>query len=152
MAKKKYKQARYTGQTSQRKFKGFGYYIHSNDKLTKKERADVLHRSRTYLSEVDSALPHDTETKIKMGITFELDSSLSDLELKDIWNEMYDNYGHSMSDFKDQWEKEQLKGNNQTTFKHSKEFEELEIRVSELEAEVMKLKVQLMKPKRRLDF
>ena len=82
----------------------------------------------------------------------ELDNSLTDLELKDIWNEMYDNYGYLMSDFKDQWEKEQLKGNNQTSFKHSKEFEELEIRVSELEAEVMKLKVQLLKPNRGLAF
>jgi hypothetical protein len=152
MAKKKYKQPRYTGQTSQRKFKGFGYYIHANDKLTKKERKDVLNRSKIFLSEVFHSLPHDTETKIKMGITGELDSSLSDLELKDIWNEMYDRYGYLMSDFKDQWEKEQLKGNNQTSFKHSNEFEELEIRVSELELEVMKLKVQWMKSKKGFGF
>jgi hypothetical protein len=152
MAKKKYKQPRYTGQTSLRKFKGFGYYIHSNDKLTKKEREDVLNRSRTYLSEVFHSLPHDTETKIKMGITGELDSSLSDLELKDIWNEMYNNYGYLMSGLRDKWEKERLKGDNQTSFKHSNEFEELEIRVSELELEVMKLKVQWMKSKKGFGF
>ena len=146
MAKRKYKQARYTGQPSKRKFKGFGYYIQANDKLSKKEREDVLNRSEIYLSEVYSTLPHDTETKIKLGITSELDNSLSDLELKDIWNEMYDTYGYLMSDFKDKWVKDKLKGDDQNLFKQSIEFEELETRVSALESEVMKLKRQLKKP------
>ena len=132
MPKKKYKQPRYTGQESQRKFKGFGYYIHSNEKLTKKERQDVLEKSKIYLSEVYDSLPHDTETKIKMGIASELDSSLSDWELKDIWNEMYDSYGYLMSGFSEKWESEQVKGYNEETFKHSQEFEELEERISRL--------------------
>ena len=95
-----------------------------------------------------------SETKIKMGIESELDSSLSDWELKDIWNEMYNRYGYLMSEFKEQWHKEQLKDYNETVFKQSKEFEELEERISILENEVMKLKTELLqlKPKRDLGF
>ena len=61
MSKKKYKNPRYTGQTSKRKFLGFKYYLHSNDKLTKKEREDLLNRSKTSLNEVFNSLPFSTE-------------------------------------------------------------------------------------------
>ena len=150
MSKKKYKNPRYTGQTSKRKFLGFKYYLHSNDKLTKKEREDLLNRSKTSLNEVINSLPLSTEEFIKHGLISELDSELSDIELLDQWNSMYETYGYLMSEFRDEWEKEKLKGLKNSPFKQSEEFEELKERVSQLESEVMKLKGQLLKSKNRV--
>jgi uncharacterized small protein (DUF1192 family) len=151
MSKKKYNKPRYTGQSSNRKFYGFRYYLHSNDKLTKREREDLLNRSKISLSEVLESLPFSNEEFIKNGLISELDSNLSDIELLDQWNFMYETYGYLMSEFKDHWEKEKLKDLKQSPFKQSQEFEELKTRVGQLESEVMKLKLQLNK-KRSLDF
>lgn len=150
MSKKKYKNPRNTGQTSKRKFLGFKYYLHSNDKLTKKEREDLLNRSKTSLNEVFNSLPFSTEEFIQHGLISELDSELSDIELLDQWNLMYETYGYLMSEFRDEWEKEKIKGLKNTPFKQSEEFEELKERVSQLESEVMKLKVQLLKSKNQV--
>ena len=43
-----------------------------------------------------------------MGIIDELDSSLTDYELLEQWNKMYDEYGYLMSGFSEQWEKEMM--------------------------------------------
>lgn len=148
MYKKKYSQPRYIGQDSKRKFKGFNFYIMSNDKLSKKNREKLLIESEIHLGEVINSLKGTQEDLIEKGVLSELDNSLSDIELLDQWNYMYDSYGYLMIDFKERWEKEQMKGYQQTPLKQSKEFEELNQRVSELEIEVMKLKVELMKSKR----
>ena len=145
MSKKKYKNPRYTGQTSKRKFLGFKYYIHSNDKLTKKEREDLLNRSKISLGEVFNSLPFTSQQFSQNGLIFELDTNLSDIELLDQWNFMYETYGYLMSEFKDQWEKEKLKDLKNNSFKQSQGFEELNERVKVLENEVMSLKYQLMK-------
>lgn len=145
MSKKKYKKPRYTGQTSKRKFFGFKYYLHGNDKLTKREREDLLNRSKISLGEVFNSLPFSTEQFSQNGLISELDSNLSDIELLDQWNFMYETYGYLMSEFKDQWEKEKLKDLKNNSFKQSQGFEELNERVKVLENEVMSLKYQLMK-------
>ena len=120
--------------------------------MTKKERKDVLHKSKICLAEVYNFISLNTETKIKSGISSELDNSLSDIELKDVWNEMYDRYGYLMNELKEKWEKEQLKDYNNGTFKQSEEFEEMKERITNLENELMKIKIQSMKPKRDLGF
>lgn len=141
----KYKQPRYTGQTSKRKFLGFKYYLHSNDKLTRKEREDVLNRSKSCLNEVSKSLPFKSDEFSQNGLISELDNNLSDIELIDQWNFMYETYGYLMSEFRDQWEKEKIKDLKHSPFKLSNEFEELQERVRVLENEVMRLKVQLIK-------
>ncbi len=150
---KKYKSPRNTGQPSKRKFKGFGYYLMSNDKLSKKNREEFLSKSSSILQLVISSLPYDTETLMGMGVYSEMDSNLSDIELIDQWNHMYDTYGYLMGEFSDKWEKEQLKG--EPTFKPNSKFEsqseieELKKRIGQLEMEVKLLK---MKGSKRVDF
>lgn len=149
MSKKKYNKPRYTGQSSNRKFYGFRYYLHSNDKLTKREREDLLKRSKISLSEVLESLPFSNEEFIKNGLISELDSNLSDIELLDQWNFMYETYGYLMSEFKDHWEKEKLKELKNNSLNQTKEYQELSERVSQLESEMMRLKVELLKSKNR---
>ena len=138
--KKKYKSPRNTGEPSRRKFKGFGFYLMRTDKLSKKNREEFLQKSRPLLEEVSHSLPLETETKMNM----EMDSNLSDLELLDQWNYMYDTYGYLMDEFREKWEKEQRKGEPKfkpsQKFEHKSEFEELKQRISQLEMEVRLLK------------
>lgn len=151
--KKKYPSPRNSGQPSLRKFKGLGYYLMGNEKLSKKNREEFLSKSSSILQRVYHSLPNDTETKMGMNLYSEMDSNLSDLELLNQWNHMYDTYGYLMDEFREKWEKEQLKG--EPTFKpHSKfeyqsEIEELKQRISQLEMEVNLLK---MKGNKRVDF
>lgn len=104
----KYNQPRNDGSPSKRKFKGFNFYIQSNDKLSKRNRNTLLNRSNHYLSEVSSSLNLSGDRRISEGIIEELDSTLTDYELLDGWNHMYDEYGYLMSGFKEQWEKEKM--------------------------------------------
>ncbi len=55
-----------------------------------------------------SSLPQPIEEQIRMGVVSELDSSLTDYELLEQWNKMYDEYGYLMSEFSEQWEKEMM--------------------------------------------
>ena len=150
--KKKYKSPRNTGQPSLRKFKGFGFYLMGTDKLSKKNREILLLKSEQYIGEVIKSLNLSSLDLMTSGVG-ELDPKLTDLELLEQWNNMYDAYGYLMDDFKEKWEKEQLKG--ESTFKpHSKfeyqsEIEELKQRISQLELEVKMLK---MKGRNRVDF
>jgi hypothetical protein len=150
---KKYKSPRNTGSPSKRKFKGFGYYLMGNDKLSKKNREEFLSKSSSILEIVFHSLPFLTETKVGMNIYSEMDSNLSDLELLDQWNHMYDNYGYLMSEFKEKWENEKHKRTPSfkppQKFEHQSEIEELKQRIYQLEMEVKLLK---MKGSKRVDF
>ena len=64
--------------------------------------------SEVHLNEVTSSLPQPIEEQIRMGIISELDSNLNDYELLGGWNKMYDEYGYLMSEFSEQWEKENM--------------------------------------------
>jgi len=105
---KPYKQPRNNGTPSNRKFKGFNFYIQCNEKLKKSNRDRLLKESEVYLNEVTSSLPQPIEEQIRMGVISELDSSLSDYELLEQWNKMYDEYGYLMSEFSEKWEKEKM--------------------------------------------
>lgn len=96
------------GTPSKRKFKGFNFYIQCNGKLSKENRKRLIIDSESYLNEVTSSLPQPIEGQIRMGVISELDSSLTDYELLEQWNHMYDEYGYLMSEFRGQWEKEKM--------------------------------------------
>ena len=103
-----YNQPRNNGTPSNRKFKGFKFYIQSNEKLSQSNRERLLKESEVHLNEVTSSLPQPIEEQIRMGVIDELDSSLSDYELLEQWNHMYDEYGYLMSEFSEQWKKEKM--------------------------------------------
>jgi len=105
---KVYDYPRNNGTPSKRKFKGFNFYIQCNGKLSKENRKRLIIDSEGYLNEVTSSLPQDMEEQIRMGVISEMDSSLSDYELLEQWNHMYDEYGYMMSEFSEQWEKEKM--------------------------------------------
>ena len=104
----KYKYPRNNGTPSNRKFKGFNFYIQCNEKLKQSNRERLLRESEIHLNEVTSSLPQPIEEQIRMGVIDELDSSLTDYELLEQWNKMYDEYGYLMSEFSEQWEKEMM--------------------------------------------
>jgi sulfatase maturation enzyme AslB (radical SAM superfamily) len=145
-------QPRNNGTPSNRKFKGFNFYIQCNEKLSQSNRGRLLKESEVHLNEVTSSLPQQIEEQIRMGVVSELDSSLSDHELLKQWNHMYNEYGYLMSEFSEQWEKEKM-----GTIPPQKtpsivqtlldEIESLKKRVSELE----KLKSKLI-PSGSIDF
>jgi sulfatase maturation enzyme AslB (radical SAM superfamily) len=105
---KKYIHPRNNGTPSRRKFKGFNFYIQGNEKLSKKNRQRLLEESEFYLNEVSSSIRLPTDHQIRMGLIHELDSNLTDIELIDQWNQIYDEYGYLMSEFSEQWEKGKL--------------------------------------------
>lgn len=149
---KPYNQPRNNGTPSNRKFKGFDFYIQCNEKLSKSNRERLLKESEVYLNEITSSLTQSIEEQIKMGVIDELDSTQTDYELLEQWNRMYDEYGYLVSEFQEQWEKEKM-----GTFPPQKtpsivqtlldEIESLKKRVSELE----KLKSQPI-PSGSIDF
>ena len=131
---------KYDGTPSKKKFKGYNFYIQCNDKLSKKNREKLLETSSTYLDEVFSSLPFSTDKKISDGLINELDYSLSDHELLDQWNYMYNSFGYLMSKFRNQWERERLKDFKFQTFRNSESTEDLIERVSRLEIEIKSIK------------
>ena len=128
------------GTPSQRKFKGFGYYIMSNEKLSKKNRQNLLVESEKHLLEVTSSLSStmSTDDMIREGIVSELDPNLNDFELLDQWNKMYDQFGFLMNDFRSKWEREHL-SNDQPKKETPNIINDLIQRIEYLEMEVSKL-------------
>jgi len=105
---KPYNNPRNNGTPSNRKVKGFKFYIQCNEKLSQSNRGKLLKESEVHLNEVTSSLPQPIEEQIRMGVIDELDSSLTDYELLEQWNKMYDEYGYLMSEFSERWEKEKM--------------------------------------------
>ena len=130
---------KFDGTPSKKKFKGYNYYIQCNEKLSKNNRKTLLRTSTIHLGEVESQLRLDERRRLKK-LVFELDSNLSDWELLDQWNMMYENFGCMMSKFRKKWEDERIKEFGKQTFKPSIEFEELIQRVSKLEGQMMSMR------------
>ena len=130
---------KFDGTPSKKKFRGYNFYIQCNEKLSKNNRKTLLRTSTIHLSEVESQLRVSEERKLN-ELVFELDPNLTDYELLDQWNLMYDNFGYLMSQFKKKWEDERIKSFKKSSFKHSLEFEELVQRVSTLEGQMMTMK------------
>lgn len=130
---------KFDGTPSKKKFRGYNFYIQCNGKLSKNNLKTLLRTSTMHLSEVENQLRVSEKRKLN-ELVFELDPNLSDFELMDQWNMMYDNFGYLMSQFKKKWEDERIKSINKSSFKHSIEFEELVQRVSTLEGQMMTMK------------
>ena len=130
---------KFDGTPSKKKFRGYNFYIQCNEKLSKNNRKILLRTSTIHLSEIENQLRVSEKRKLN-ELVFELDPNLSDYELMDQWNMMYDNFGYLMSYFKKKWEDERIKEFGKQTFKPSIEFEELIQRVSKLEGQMMSMK------------
>ena len=141
--RKKYLNKRNDGSPSRRKFLGFDFYIQCNEKLSRKNRETLLTKSENYLSSIYHLLPISLEEKINRGISNELDCGLTDLELLDEWNSVYERYGYLIPDFTDKWEKKFLKGDTKS-YKPSND-EKFESKINELEFRIRQLELQLGK-------
>jgi hypothetical protein len=141
--KRKYKTKRYDGSPSRRKFLGFDFYIQCNEKLSRKNRKTLLSKSESFLGDIYHSLPMSLDEKINKGITNGLDCSLSDLELLNEWNSMYERYGFLIPEFKDKWEKKYLRdipiSNNLS------KSDKFETKINELEFRIRQLEIQLNK-------
>jgi hypothetical protein len=142
---KKYKVIRNNGTPSRRKFEGFNFYIQCNEKLSRRNRKELISKSEVYLNKIFNSIHLTEEEKIRKGITNELDTNLTDYELLEIWNPIYEEYGYLISEFKDKWESKHLKEDSKS-FKTSNidkfesKIEELEFRIKHLENKLFKSK------------
>ncbi len=135
---------KFNGTPSKKKFHGYNFYIQCNERLSKNNRKTLLRTSEIHLSEVESKLKMDERRKLK-NLVFELDSTLTDYELLDQWNRMYENFGYLMNEFKKKWEDVRIKDFGNESFKPSIEFEELVQRVSKLEGQMMSMRFKNIK-------
>lgn len=151
MKTNQFKYKRNDGTPSRRKFLGFDFYIQCNGKLSRKNRETLLTKSENYLGSIYHNLPVSLEEKINKGISDELDGSLTDLELIDEWNSMYERYGYLIPDFKDKWKKSYLKKEpkNKKVSKSDSNFEIFESKILELEFRIRKLELELKVSKGR---
>lgn len=129
---------RFDGTPSKRKFLGFDFYIQCNEKLSKLNRRILLSKSKDCLGLIYHSSGLSTEEKQRRGLVNELDSSLSDLELIDIWNPIYEEFGYLIPEFKERWESKRVsKVRLQTKVskikKSTNEIEELKFRIFQLE-------------------
>jgi hypothetical protein len=141
--KRKYQTKRNDGTPSRIKFLGFDFYIQCNEKLSRKNRETLLTKSESYLGSIFNSLPMSLDEKINRGISNGLDGNLTDLELLDEWNSIYERYGYLIPDFKDNWEKKFLKGDTKS-YKPSND-EKFESKINELEFRIRRLELQLNK-------
>jgi hypothetical protein len=145
ITKRKYKQKRYDGTPSKRKFYGFNFYIQCNEKLSKRDRGTLLTNSKNYLGLIYNSSTLSTEDKQRRGLVSELDSFLTDLELLEIWNPIYEEFGYMISEFKDKWESKHIpKEKIQTKIR---EFEKSENEMNELRCMILQLQILVKKSK-----
>ena len=149
---KKYKVIRNNGCSSLRKFKGFNFYIQCNEKLSRRNRKELISKSEVYLNKIFNSIHLTEEEKINKGITNELDSNLTDYELLEIWNPIYEEYGFLIHEFKDKWENKHLK--EDSNFIKTSNNDKFESKINELEFRIKQLEIQLKKSKyvKGLDF
>lgn len=143
--KRTYSNKRYNGTPSKKKFYGFNFYIQCNERLSKTHRNQLLNDSKSYLGLIYNSSSLSTEEKQRRGLVSELDSSLTDLELLDIWNPIYEEFGYMIPEFRDKWELKQIpKGKIQTT---KSKFESSENELNELRFRILQLEILLRKSK-----
>lgn len=142
---KKYKVIRNNGTPSRRKFEGFNFYIQCNEKLSRRNRRELISKSEVYLNKIFNSIHLTEEEKIRKGITNELDTNLTDYELLEIWNPIYEKYGFLIHEFKDKWESKHLKEDSKS-FKTSN-IDKFESKINELEFRIKLLENKLLKSK-----
>ena len=142
---KKYKVIRNNGIPSRRKFEGFNFYIQCNEKLSRKNRKELISKSEVYLNKIFNSINLTEEEKINRGITNGLDSNLTDYELLEIWNPIYEKYGFLLPEFKYKWESKHLKEDSNSI--KTSNFEMFESKINELEFRIKQLENKLLKSK-----
>jgi transcriptional regulator with XRE-family HTH domain len=85
------------------KVKGFDFYIGENERLQPKHRRILLDKCQNYMMNV----PSDRINKLSLD-NGELDKTHTDIEIVDMWNEFYNQWGHYFPEFKEKWEREFL--------------------------------------------
>lgn len=145
---KKGRQTPYRQYPSNRKVKGFGYYLMSNDKLSKTNRENFITQGNIYISDIIEGLNLiSSDEVITKGIPGELDPKSTDWELMDIFNDLYDKYGYLIPQFKEKWETERIPKKVKTQKKvnpkgFKKEIQELENRIQNLELRIKSLELK----------
>jgi hypothetical protein len=81
------------------KLKGFEYYLRSENKIRPNQRRDFLLKSEGYIGIINEI----STTQYPY-----MDSSMSDIELMEIWNDIYHQWGWVIDEFRDRWVKEKL--------------------------------------------
>jgi hypothetical protein len=81
------------------KLKGFDYYLRNEGKLRPNQRIDFLIKSEDYISKINQI----SATKFPY-----MDTNMSDLELLEIWNEIWWGCGWVIDEFKDKWFRERI--------------------------------------------
>jgi hypothetical protein len=143
--KRIYSYKRYNGTPSKRKFYGFNFYIQCNEKLSKIHRNQLLNESKSYIGLIYNSSSLSTEDKQRRGLVSELDSSLTDLELLEIWNPIYVEFGYMIPEFKDKWESKQIpKGKVQT---RKLKIESSENELNEMRCRILQLEILFKKSK-----
>ncbi len=91
------------------KVKGFNFYLQKNEKFKPFERRKLLSQSEEIISQLvnEETKKFGSVENIDKSIE-NLDCSLTDLELMEIWNNLYDKYGCRFKPFKDKWVRENV--------------------------------------------
>ena len=141
--KKRHRKKRYDGTPSKKKFYGFNFYIQCNEKLSKTHRNQLLNESKSYLGLIYHSSLLSTEDKQRRGLVSELDSSLTDLELLEIWNPIYKEFGYMIPEFKNKWES---KRNPKRSFQTKcSKFEKPKNQMDEMRKRIIQLEILLKK-------
>jgi hypothetical protein len=143
--KERYQHKRNDGTPSKRKFYGFNFYIQCNEKLSKRDRGNLLTNSKNYLELIYHSSSYSTEEKQRRGLVSELDSSLSDFELLEIWNPIYEEFGFLIPEFKNDWELKRIPKSKVQT-KRLK-FDNSKIEIIELRSRIVQLEILSKKDK-----
>ncbi|MHA8088833.1 hypothetical protein U8593_00870 [Aquirufa antheringensis] len=143
--KRTYSKKRYDGTPSKKKFYGFNFYIQCNEKLSKRDKTTLLTNSKNYLGLIYNSSSLSTEEKQRRGLVSELDGSLTDIELLEIWNPIYEEFGYMIPEFKDKWESKQIPKSKIQTRKSK--FETSDNELNEMRCRVLQLEILLRKSK-----
>ena len=85
------------------KVKGYDFYIRENETLQPKHRKILLEESQLWMMNIPTLRIHSP-----LKGDGELDSTHTDIEIMDSWNEFYDQWGYTIPKFKKKWEREFL--------------------------------------------
>lgn len=98
------------------KLKGFDYYLRSENKLRPNQRKDFLIKSEGYIGMINELSSKEYPY---------MDEKMSDNELLQIWNDIWDEWGWVMDEFKDKWIREKLNTKNTTNGNSSNDWWEI---------------------------
>jgi len=102
-----------------RKAGGLNIYLQKNDKFTKNDRTRFIILTENYISEFNSKMNNLNQVN-------HIDSSLSDLENLEIWNNFYIKHGAQIPELRGRWENQYLNNTTDDNSNDSFDKEKLE--------------------------